>query len=133
MKNRNIFAAILGALLLAGCSEANKGSIKIVSIKPEPTVILTVGQKVDMEVVAEYTLNKNSGRASIVVQSKEGTSLDTITDSVNLQKGSGKVTLHQNFVVPDTPEVHVSVPLFAGGSSQTGIVDARTYNIAKKK
>ncbi|PIU20695.1 MAG: hypothetical protein COT18_00920 [Elusimicrobia bacterium CG08_land_8_20_14_0_20_59_10] len=137
MNKLTLFPLVFAALLLAGCSWADKGSIKIISITPEPVTILHVGQKVDMEVVVEYTLKSEKGKTTLVVQSKDGKSAApevTVETQTTLLKGSGKVTLRRSFVVPETSELHVYVPLYAGASAtKTGILDARLYNIAPKK
>ncbi len=135
MTSKNLsFTAVLAALFLAGCSMEPKGSVRIVSIKPEPVTVLRVGQKVDMEAVVEYTMDGKRGQVNLVVQTKEGEPLNETAQAVELTQSSGTVTLRRSFEIPETAELHAFVPLYAGAKARkTGIVDSRTYNIAPKK
>lgn len=135
MTRKNIsFTAVLAALFLAGCSMEPKGSVRIVSIKPEPVTALRVGQKVDMEAVVEYTMDGKRGQVNLVVQTKEGEPLGETTQAVELTQSSGTVTLRRSVEIPETTEVHVFIPLYAGAKAKkTDIVDSRTYNISPKK
>lgn len=135
MTRKNLsFTAVLAALFLAGCSMEPKGSVRIVSIKPEPVTVLRVGQKVDMEAVVEYAMDGKRGQVDLVVQTKDGTSVGESNELLQLTQSSGTLTLRQSFVVPETAELHVFVPLYAGPkAAKTGIIDTRLYNIAPKK
>lgn len=135
MNLKSILPAVLCAFMLAGCNEANKGSIKILSISPEPTVALKVGQKVDLKIEAEYTLNRSEGRVGLSVQpASDVPSILADDKPVAIKEGTGKVELTASFTVPDSREVHVMVPLYAGtGNMKTGIIDTRVYNVIQKK
>jgi len=138
MKTKNNFvmvASLLAALFLAGCSsDTNKGgSVKIISITPEPVPALCVGQKVNISVVVEYTLNGKQGKIDLVVLTKDGESVGALKEPSRLEKSSGIITLLKSFEVPDTTELHVSITMYAGASSSmTEVVDTRVYNIAPR-
>jgi hypothetical protein len=135
MNKKILISAVFCALTMAACEKGEKGSIKILSMSPEPTVALKVGQKVDLKLEFEYTLNRDAGRAGLSVQPGDGIpNIAKLDKDVELKRGSGKAVITAVFVVPDSEEVVVNVPLYAGaGSSRTEIVDQRTYNVIRKK
>jgi hypothetical protein len=134
--NRNItlVASLLAALCFSGCSEANKGgSVKIISINPEPLPALCVGQKVNMTAVVDYTLDGKQKKIDLAVRTKDGKSVGTLNEQTFLAKKSGITTLRQSFEVPETTELHVFVTMYVGEpSSKTAIVDTRVYNIVPR-
>lgn len=124
-------AALLAVMSFAGCTARNGGTVKIVSISPEPYSTVRAGDKVDLKVVVDYTLEKKSAVISLVVQKEDNSSLGTSRETV--KAGSGSVVLAQSFIVPETRIVSVFVPMDLEGSTKTMIVDSRTYNIAPRK
>ncbi|HAH33145.1 MAG TPA: hypothetical protein DCL44_12605 [Elusimicrobia bacterium] len=133
-KNIALFASLLAALFLVGCSETDNGSsAKIISINPEAVPALGVGQKVNMSAVVEYTLSGTKGSINLVVQTKDGKSVGSIHEPDWLEKRSGIITLRRSFEVPDTTELYVSVSMSSGASpGMTRIVDTRVYNIVPR-
>lgn len=135
MNKKILLSAVCCALALAGCERGEKGSIRILSLSPEPTVALKVGEKVDLKVEVEYTLNKSAGRVGLSVQPGDGIPNIAKQDKdVQLKRGSGKAEITAMFVVPDSEEVVVNVPLYEGaGATRTEVVAQRTYNVIRKK
>ncbi len=134
MKNKisaGFMGLLLGGLLLAGCTAQNNGSVKIVSISPEPYAVMRAGDKVDLKVEVEYTLKKGPGNISLVAQKDGTSSIGSVREVI--KEGSGRITLALSFVVPETKVVNVFVPLTPGGYTKTVIVDSRVYNVAPKK
>lgn len=117
-------------MAFAGCTAKSEGSVKIVSISPEPYSVMRVGDTVTLKVEVEYTA-KSAGDISLVVQKEDKSSLGSATEAI--KAGSGRVTLQQAFIVPETRTVTVFTPLNPAGTSKTMIVDSRTFNIAPKK
>lgn len=133
MNNRNIgfVAALLAIMAFAGCTAESGGTVKIVSISPQPYATMRVGDKVELKVDVAYTLKKKIGTISLVVQKEDISSLGSVTEKV--KEGSGQLTLRHTFTVPDTRTVTVFVPMDLEGYRKTEIVESRTYNIAPKK
>ncbi|MDD5209465.1 MAG: hypothetical protein PHV36_08765 [Elusimicrobiales bacterium] len=132
-KHGNIaYAAALAAVMsLAGCTAKSGGTVHIASLSPEAYATVRVGDKVDLKVEVDYTLEKKTGTISLVVQKDDNSSLGSVTEKV--KEGSGRVTLKHTFTVPETRTVTVFVPMDLEGYNKTMIVDSRTYNIAPRK
>ncbi len=124
-------AALFAAAAFAGCTAENAGTVKIVSISPEPYATVRVGDKVELKVEVEYTLKKKSGDIALVVQKEDTSSLGSVSEIV--KEGSGRITLRHVFIVPETRIVTVFVPMNFKGYGTTKVVDSRTYNIAPRK
>ena len=105
------------------------GAVKIVSLSPDTTTPLKVGEKVTLRVEVDYRLSVDAGAVSLVVQSGN-TSLAQAMQAV--KKGSGRATLTAQFVVPDTSSIQIYAPLQAQGQSATRTVAVRTYKVAAK-
>ena len=123
-KYRNIscVAALIAVMSIAGCTAETGGTVKIVSISPEAYATVRVGDKVDLKVEVEYTLEKKTGKISLVVQKDDNSSLGSVTE--NIKEGRGRVTLKNTFTVPETRIVSVFVPMDLEGYNKTMIVTA---------
>jgi hypothetical protein len=127
--------AVAGA---SGCERAGPGvsaapsgsSIRITQISPEPSSTLRVGDRVNLQVAAAYTLNAESGTVTLVVQAADNSSIANQWEVV--PKGSGAVTLKASFVVPETGSIVVFTPLSAQGQGATSTVDSRAYKVVPK-
>jgi hypothetical protein len=114
-----------------GATAAPSGSaIRITRVSPEISSQLNVGDRVDLEVATEYTLNAESGVITLVVQSGDNSSIANQSEVVT--RGSGSVTLKSSFTVPETNAIMVFTPLSAQGQAATSTVDTRAYKVGKK-
>jgi hypothetical protein len=124
---------------LAGCdrddrrlpASAPPGSfVKIVSVTPEASTTLKVGDRVKIEVEVSYALQADSGSVSLVVQAADYIGLAHNMEA--LRRGKGKTRLSAEFVVPQTNAIQVFTPLSAQGQAATSTVDHRVYKVAGK-
>jgi hypothetical protein len=124
---------------LAACSEdecpsvecSNSGdSVKILSVKPEQTVGLKVGDTVKIAYEVEYNLESSEiGQIALVVQSASN---EIIANEFYVaSKGQHKEVLEAEIVVPDTRLIHVFTPLSPQGRSQTTIVESRLHKVVQ--
>ena len=130
-RNIGLGAALIAVMSFAGCTAQSGGTVKIVSISPEPYTTIRVGDKVDLKVEVEYTLEKQDAVVALTVQKEDSSSLGTAEEKI--KKGSGRITLRSTFTGPETRIVTAFVPMRLQGYNKTQIVDSRTYNIAPKK
>src|SRR5713101_7344671 len=113
--------ASLAAALSAACqrtdvsaSAAPTGSfVKIANISPDTSVPLRAGDQVKVQV--DYSLTSNAGTVNLVIQAADHSSLAHNMEV--LQKGTGKVTLVAEFVVPHSSAVQIFTPLSAQGQT----------------
>lgn len=129
-----LLVAILFAVWLGACDQkplkAPPGSfVKIVSVSPDPRTPLKVGDKVKVQVEVSYALTSDLGRITLVVQAANNATLANHLAVVS--KGSGKLTLSAEFVVPDSDAVQIYTPLSAQGQKATSTVAYRSYKIVK--
>src|SRR6266481_3776478 len=105
-----LFAGVvsLAAALSAGCqrtdvsaSAAPTGSfVKIANISPDTSIPLRAGDRVKVQVDVDYSLTSDAGTVNLVIQTADNSSLAHNMEV--LQKGTGKVTLVAEFVVPNS-------------------------------
>jgi uncharacterized membrane protein len=105
-------------------------SVKILSISPEISSPLHVGEKVNLQVEVGYSLTAPSGTLSLVVQASDNSGV--AQDMEVLTKGSGKTKFEAEFVVPNTKAIQVFTPLSAQGQSSTSTVDMWAFKVAAK-
>lgn len=138
MRPHKLIAAISTTLVvvwLGGCDQrslpsAPAGSfVKIVSVSPDISTALKVGDKVKVQVEVSYSLSSEGGTVSLVVQAADNASLGHNMEVI--QKGSGKAILSAEFVVPDSNAVQIFTPLSAQGQTSTSTVDHRAYKVVK--
>lgn len=106
-------------------------TVRIVSISPPVEAPFRPGQRVELSVEVEYTLNTTaSGTVSLVVQ--EGTSgrPPLFGGTEVIHKGTGRKTFRAAITIPETSAVLVFTPLTIQGQSATGIVDTRAYQVS---
>lgn len=117
---------------LAQSTISPSSSVKIVSIAPELSKPLYVGDKVRIMVEVEYVLSQESGTITLVLQTGEsgGPFLGNSTDVVF--KGKGTVKLEREIQIPDTRAIQVFTPLTPQGVVDTSIVDYRAFKVAKR-
>jgi hypothetical protein len=133
-------------MLLALCvhvgAEAQSGShtdtptgssVKIERIEPSLAQLVRAGTKVRFEVEISYVVTADSATVGLIVQrgdSSENRVLSFTTDIA--PKGSGKLTMSTEVVIPDTRVIHVFTPLSHQGDSRTSVVDMRSYKVVSK-
>jgi len=127
------FIAILvgmSAISLAQTITSSGSSVKIVSIAPELSVPLHVGEKQTIVVEVEYVMSQDSGTITLVIQKGEsgGRPLGSSTEVV--LRGKGKIKLEATIQVPDTKAIKVFTPLSYQDGAGTSIVDYRAYEVA---
>jgi hypothetical protein len=138
---RRCAALLLAAIALPalfGCEReerniptAPEGSfVKIMSISPAPGQPLHSGEKINLKVEVNYSLNAESGTLAIVVQGADNSGIAQNFEVV--PKGTGNVTLEAGFVVPDTKAIQVFTPLSAQGQGSTSTVDSRAFKVVAK-
>ncbi len=115
--------------LHAASGAAAESSVKIVSISPDLSKPLHVGQKTTIKVDVEYVMTDDSGTITLVIQKGEsgGSPLANITEVV--LKGKDKITLEAEIQIPDTKSILVFTPLSRQGDTGTRIVDQRAYKV----
>jgi hypothetical protein len=89
--------------------------------------MLVVGKRVKMSVDVAYTLDAESGKITLVVQTADSAILANHVEVV--AKGSGHATLEAEFVVPSTNAIQVFTPLTAQGQIATTVVDWRGFRV----
>ena len=134
------FGTMLAILLAVGCTAcqprgaavdaASAGSVRITRIVPDISTTLRVGDRVDFEVVTEYTLSAESGTLALVVQTADNSVLANRLEV--LSKGTGTVSLKTSIVVPETTSIAIFTPLAAQGQTATSIVDTRAIKVIPK-
>jgi hypothetical protein len=126
------------AVLLVGCDRNERRSstrapsasyVKIVSVSPDITTALKVGEKVKLQVEVNYRLSSDRGTVSLVVQAANNANLGQNMEVI--QRGNGKAILSAEFVVPDSSAVQIFTPLQAQGQTSTSTVDYRAYKVIK--
>jgi hypothetical protein len=123
------------AAALTGCERSDStkpkpaaiGAVRIVTLSPETTTPLKVGEKVKIQVAVSYRLAADVGIVGLVVQADNSAGLAQKTEPV--KKGAGKATLSAEFIVPQARTIQVYTPLQAQGQKETTIVDLRTYKV----
>lgn len=134
-RRKGLALAFAAALLLPlqGCDRkpASKkptfaGAVRIDGLTPATTTPLKVGEKVTIRADVSYRLQADAGTLGLVVQAENvglAQSIQPVT------KGSGKLTLSAEFVVPQSSAIQVYVPLQAAGQKATRSVDGRVYEV----
>lgn len=124
------FYLVWASASLAGNPSANGAFIQIVSTAPNLGTPLRAGEKVRLTVEAEYVCPEESAVVGLVVQAADNTPIAQDNDVV--LKGTGKVTLTTEFVVPATKMLNVFTPLSAQGQNSTSTVDSRAFKVIQK-
>lgn len=138
MKFSRLFPPFLLLAMLTACefrssavdSAPAGSSVKILSISPEISSSLHVGEKVRLQVDVGYSLDAPSGTLSLVVQASDNSGV--AQDMQVLTKGSGKAKFEADFVVPNTKAIQVFTPLSGQGQSSTSTVDMWAFKVVGK-
>jgi hypothetical protein len=129
-----LIASILSFQQEAGAAPgASPDSVRIVSISPDPSTALRVGENVSFKVEVEYNLaTAATGSITLVIQQGESGRQPLASETQVIQKGTAKLVLRKDVEVPDTSAIQVFTPLNVQGGTRTSIVDTRIYTGAKK-
>jgi hypothetical protein len=139
MIGTRLFATIA---LLVGMSAAHvhaqpttasgSSSVKIVSIAPQISKPLYVGDKTRIVVEVEYVMSQESGTITLVIQGGESgsSSLGNSTEVVFM--GKGTIKLEAEIQIPDTKAIQVFTPLSFQSGDTTSIVDYRAFKVIKR-
>jgi hypothetical protein len=115
------------AAAVASDAAPGKSSISIVTIEPDTTGTLHVGEQIKLRVVATHTLDADSGTITLVVQAADNSRIAQNFEVIS--RGNAKTTLEAEFTVPNTKAIQVFVPLMAQGQGPTSTVDSRAYRV----
>jgi hypothetical protein len=134
------FALLIATSLPAPClaqstspSETSSGSsVKILRITPDVSKPLFIGERVALAIDVEYTMAKDSGTLSLVVQRGESGFQPLAYTTEVVSRGKETVTLKVDFEVPDTRAITIFTPLSNQGDSYTHIVDTRAYKVRNR-
>lgn len=107
-------------------------SVKIVTISPDTTTPLRIGETVAFRVELEYNLTTaDSGTVTLVIQQGESGRQSLGNETEVVHKGRGRIVMSKDVVVPDTKAVLIFTPLGVQGSTSSRVVDNRAYKVVK--
>lgn len=116
--------------------EQSENQVEIVSITPDASLPLYVGDKADIEIKIDYVLKEPTGSITLVIQKGEmgGSFIDALIASATkvVASGKGTIELKQSIIVPETGAIQVFTPLMVPGSTQTTVADSMVYEVKKK-
>ena len=126
-------AILLGmSVVTLAQSTISGSSVKIVSIAPELSKPLYVGDKKKIMVEVEYVMSQDSGTITLVIQKGESGGLPLGSSTEVVLRGKGRIKLEAEIQVPDTKAIQVFTPLSHQGGASTSIVDYRAFKVAKR-
>lgn len=115
---------------------SGSSSVKILSLSPDSSVPLYVGDTVEIEVEIEYEAEKSPVTIALNIQKGEmmGGGLDSViaTKMEVVTDKKGTITITQPIVVPETASIQVLTPLMLEGGAHTTTVDMRVYQVLKR-
>jgi hypothetical protein len=136
MRSLTLLASIVVFIAsVTGCSKADKdaapsgSTISITSMSPAIGQQLRVGTTVKLKVNAAYWLSVETGSVGLVVQTADTKSI--VQDERIIKKGGGEIVFESEFVVPDTPNIRIFVPLNGDSQTTTSTLDTRSYVVVK--
>lgn len=116
--------------------ESSGSSIKIVSLSPDNSESLYVGDAVEIEVEIKYTASKTPASIALNIQKGEmvGSDLSAViaTKMEVVNEKEGKIIIKQLINVPDTGSIQIFVAMMLNTMEQTSIVDSSFYKVIKK-
>ena len=108
-------------------------TISLVSITPPANTVLGRGKEVTFTATIDYTLaTALSGQIVMVIQDQAGRNLAGLPQaSVDISRGSGRVTISDSIIVPEegVTTVAVFLPLIPGQATQTEVVVSVSYPV----
>ena len=115
-----VASIVLGALLFIHTAlveetsaASSKNSVKIISISPDISTPLHVGEKIDIKVEVEYFLEDPSAVIVLVVQKGEYETGDSPLANVTepISRGKGKVLLKHSITIPQNTKAQQLYPI----------------------
>jgi hypothetical protein len=134
----NLFAAtallvgMSAGSVLAQSTTSPGSSVKIVSIAPELSKPLYVGEKTKITVEVEYVMSQDSGTVTLVIQKGESGGYPLGSSTEVVLKGKGTLKLEAEIEIPDTKAIQVFTPLSFQTGASTSIVDYRAFKVTKR-
>src|SRR5450830_505960 len=123
-----IISILLAVFLLDGCSKKElEPYVVILNLLPSNENVLTAGQCVDINVVAEARNIKEEGDLSLVVQGSDGSSLGL--DGPVPVSNRVPHTFHAKFKVPPVASISIFTPYLKKGESESSTLDRRIYRV----
>ena len=131
-------------------TDNKEDAVKIISITPDTSQPLKVGDKISVEVEVEYKISSIPAQIALNIQDGKLTneligSISEIKDTIEksdkfasfiiarkieiLSRKEGKMKLAESFKVPDTNSVQIFTPIYQQGQEATEIVDNRFYAV----
>ncbi|NOZ69147.1 MAG: hypothetical protein GXP46_07880 [Deferribacteres bacterium] len=143
-KSRYVVFAALLLVFVTGCTGTARQayrekwtsevhSVRIISISPDLSTALYVGENYDIETTVEYSFKEDRGSISLVIQRGEFGYPPIGVVSKPITKGEGRLTLKANITVPETKAVQVFTPLTAQGDTSTRVLDMRLYKVVDRR
>jgi hypothetical protein len=131
-----LFVLVTISAQLFGCQRSEQqggtpalsgSTVQIISISPGIGEALRAGEKVKLKVDINYALSEESGTLALVVQAADNSAIAQNFEVVT--KGSGKVALEAEFIVPNTKAIQIFTPLSGQGQNSTSTVDTRAFKV----
>jgi hypothetical protein len=123
---------MLATSVLAQSTTSSGSSVKIVSITPELSKPLYVGEKARIKVEVEYVMSQDSGTITLVIQKGESGGFPLGSSMEVVLKGKGTIKLEAEIQVPDTKAIQVFTPLSFQSGGSTSIVDYRAFKVTRR-
>lgn len=101
--------SLLVILPLTGCSSGTDkpGSVELLSVNPKSGSELTVGEKVEISALVEYSMGGARGEMELLVETVAGKPVGTGRGHTIAGRGSGISTLRKEITVPETAGLRV--------------------------
>jgi len=128
--------------------ESNENTVKIVSISPDNSKPLHIGDNVEMELDVEYSVSRSPAQIGLNIQNGDisneefvnsiGEESDKVlalliaTKSEVISKKQGNVIIKQSFVVPEVSSIQVFASLMLEGDQSTDKVDTKFYKVVAR-
>ena len=121
-----------GVSVVAQTTTSSGSSVKILSIAPELSKPLYIGDKTKIIVEVEYVMSQDSGTITLVIQKGESGGFPLGSSTEVVLKGKGTIKLEAEIQIPDTKALQVFTPLSFQGGASTSIVDYRAFKVTKR-
>ncbi len=118
----------------ARTDESSGSSVRIERISPSLAQPIRAGQKVKFEVEIAYVVNADSATVGLIIQRGDSADNPVLSFTTDIAlKGSGRLKMSAEALIPDTRVVHVFTPLSHQGDTRTSVVDMRSYKVAPRE
>lgn len=110
--------------------KSSAANITIASISPDPAQPLRAGDKVNLKVQANFSLPSQEGMVGLIIHGPDNKPIQSNLKPVS--GPTGKHTTEIDFVVPNTTQVSVQVPLYVKGENKSVHVATKQYTVVAK-